>query len=68
MNASELLKKLQEFGITEIGIAEELGVCQSAVNKIKNGVIKNPSYATVRGIDMLYHRMLSKRALLSSKD
>jgi transcriptional regulator with XRE-family HTH domain len=68
MNASQLLKKLQEFGLTEIGIADELGICQSSVNKIKRGIIKNPSHATARGIDMLYHRMLSKKALLSSKD
>jgi len=68
MNAAEMLKKLKALGLTEMRIAEELGICQSAVNKIKNGVIKNPSYATVCGVNMLYHRMLSKTAESGAKD
>lgn len=68
MNAAEMLRKLKELGLTEMCIAEELGICQSSVNKIKNGIIKNPSYATVCGVDMLYHRMLNKTAESGVKD
>lgn len=67
MNTKEMLEKLKELGLTEMHIAETLGICQSSVNKIKRGVIKNPAIGTMRGIEMLYHRTLSQKMESSGK-
>jgi transcriptional regulator with XRE-family HTH domain len=62
MNVSQMLERLRENGLTEARIAEELGVCQSSVNKIRRGIIKNPLHSTVRGIEILYHIVLSQKS------
>ncbi len=68
MKTKEILEKLTALGLTEMRIAEELGICQSSINKIKRGVIKNPAIGTSRGIEMLYHRTLSQKIESYGKD
>lgn len=67
MKVSKMLKKLKSFGLTDTKIAEELGVCQSSINKIRRGIIKDPLHSTVYGIERLYWDTFSGKSKPNGK-
>ena len=44
MNPSEAIAHLKRAGLTEVAIAAKVGSRQSTINRIGNGVLKEPSY------------------------
>lgn len=50
MTPLEAIARLKQAGLTEVAIAAQVKSSQSTINRIGNGVLKDPSYRTGRAL------------------
>ncbi len=55
MDIAQMIEQLLNKGLTETELAEEAGVAQATISRIRTGVTANPLYKTVKRIEEIYN-------------